>query len=446
LAEASPDWPAAVSATTELNLAGQVFVGDLEDLSGDLTAKLGLPIEVIDAFPENSRGTVGRTCLPSVASGVARYTQEARMGVWSPAFEHKFLDGNLFNFTAAAKAGEPDISFEGPLVRPTPPAAERGFPSRGGNRFRYAFEPGLFGNIIGVDIRMEVAFPPGTTGQTSGEVVLGANTVRFLLGFVNGGARLQLVVNDAIHAGVANFDPAQPLRLQARWHTHGQGQLWVNAALVSYTPRLAPGQSLSLETLAFGHDSATPLPGTPAFLIRRLGVKLLRKDDAQRALNRLFPVDDVQVDPVCRRRLAAAQDAVFSEIRGFMRHAVGKLTEAWSTGQPGGPFTPQGLAAHAAAVAAGRAFVEFMLGRPERGGDPAAVDARLGEFLAAVRATDAGAYDEAIARLAATSTPLDAECLTQLQPLVDRHGPALAPLRGLLERLWARMQAPQVTP
>src|SRR5262245_35600202 len=149
------------------------------------------------------------------------------MGVWSPAFEHKFLDGNLLNFTAA-KGSDPDISFEAPIVRPTPPPQDRGFPVRSGNRFRYSFEPGLFGNVIGADIRLEVAFPPGVTGQTLGRVVLGNDTVQFLLGFVNDGARIQLVVNGAFHAAVANFDPAAPLRLQGRWHTHGPAQIWVN--------------------------------------------------------------------------------------------------------------------------------------------------------------------------------------------------------------------------
>ena len=80
------------------------------------------------------------------------------MGVWSPAFQHQFLDGNLLNFNAApiAPGTSPDISFEGPLVRPTPPPEERGFPVRRGNRFRCEFEPATLArlakipNVIGV--------------------------------------------------------------------------------------------------------------------------------------------------------------------------------------------------------------------------------------------------------------------------------------------------------
>jgi hypothetical protein len=37
------------------------------------------------------------------------------MGVWSPAFQHQFLDGNLLNFKAAPGA-EPTISFESQLL------------------------------------------------------------------------------------------------------------------------------------------------------------------------------------------------------------------------------------------------------------------------------------------------------------------------------------------
>ena len=105
------------------------------------------------------------------------------MGVWSPAFEHTFLDGNLLNFEAA-RGAQLAISFEAPVVRPIPPPEERGFPVRRGNRFRYQFEPGLFPTVIGADIRLEIAFPPGTTGQTLGNVVLGNNVVGLFLGFV----------------------------------------------------------------------------------------------------------------------------------------------------------------------------------------------------------------------------------------------------------------------
>ena len=63
------------------------------------------------------------------------------MGVWSPAFQHQFLDGNLLNFSAApiAPGTFPDISFEAPHIGPVPPPDQLGFPVRRGNRSdRYA--------------------------------------------------------------------------------------------------------------------------------------------------------------------------------------------------------------------------------------------------------------------------------------------------------------------
>ena len=82
------------------------------------------------------------------------------MGVWSPAFQHQFLDGNLLNYSAAP-GSESFISFEAPVVRPTPPAEQRGFPVRRGSRFDYQFEPGLLGRVIGTDIKLDITWPPG---------------------------------------------------------------------------------------------------------------------------------------------------------------------------------------------------------------------------------------------------------------------------------------------
>ena len=368
------------------------------------------------------------------------------MGVWSPAFQHQFLDGNLLNFSAAP-GSDPGISFEAPVVRPTPPAEQRGFPVRRGNRFDYHFEPGLFGSVIGTDIKLDIAFPPGTgAAQTSGNVTLANGTIRFLLGFVNGTARIQLFVNNDVMSANAQFDPGEPLRIQARWHTHGQGQIWINGSLRSYDPALAPGQSFTIEQLAFGHhDISGTAPSAPAFLIRRIGVKLLRDDDALRCLDRLFPITEpIPLGEDCRRQVASVQSAVLDELRAIMQQSIPRLTSTWEDGMPGGPFTPESVAAHAAAIAAGRAFVQFML--HHTGGDPDLVTQRVDEFLVLIRATDPAAYDQAITRLRAISQPYDAQCLAQLQPLLQAYGAQLQPVVDLLEALWAKMQSPGGTP
>lgn len=337
------------------------------------------------------------------------------MGVWSPAFQHQFLDGNLLNFSAAP-GQEPIISFEAPNVRPTPPAEDRGFPVRRGNRFTYQFASDVFSRVIGVDIKVDVVVPPvGAASQLSGNVTLGNNAIRFLIGFTGGNARLQLFVNHDVVSANAQFDPAAgaALRIHARWHTHGQTQISVNCALRGYHPAIAAGQSFTIEQLAFGHHDTTGFaPAAPAFLLRRVVVKMLRDVDARRALDDLFPLTESSpIDAECRRRFADAQAAILGEIRTFMQQAIARLTSAWQAGMPGGPFTPDGVAAHAAAVATGRAFVEFMLQHP--GGDPDLIKLKMSEFLRRIRATDPAACDQAIARLQAMSPPSPWEDKTQ---------------------------------
>jgi hypothetical protein len=368
------------------------------------------------------------------------------MGVWSPAFQHQFLDGNLLNFSAAP-GSEPDISFEAPVVRPSPPPGQRGFPVRRGNRFDYRFVPGLFGSIIGADIKLDIAFPPGSgTAQTLGNVTLANGAIRLLLGFVSGSARIQLFVNGDVMNANARFDPDSPLRIQTRWHTHGQGQIWINGSLRSHDPALAPGMNFTIEQLAFGHhDTSTIAPSAPAFLIRRICVKLLRDIDALRCLDGLFPIaEPIPLGADCRRKLADVEHAVLGEIRAFMQQSIVRLTSTWRDGMSGGPFTPEAVAAHAAAIAAGRAFVQFMLRHP--GGDPDLIKQKLEEFLVLIRAADPVAYDQAIARLRAISQPYDAHCLAQLQPLVQVYGARLQPVVDLLEALWTTMQSPGGTP
>src|SRR5262249_59710532 len=100
---------------------------------------------------------------------------------------------------------------------------------------------------------------------------------------------------------------------------------------------------------------------------------VLGEKDGVRGLGGLFPMTEpVPLDEVCRRKLAGAEHAVLGEIRAFMQRSIGRLTSEWQDGMPGGPFTPEAVAAHAAAIAAGRAFVPFLV-HPRR--DPGPVQA-----------------------------------------------------------------------
>jgi hypothetical protein len=369
------------------------------------------------------------------------------MGVWSPAFQHQFLDGNLLNFNAApiAPGTSPNISFEGPHVRPTPPPEERGFPVRRGNRFAYEFEPDTFMRVIGVDIKLDITFPPGPpTHQLLGNVVLGNETVRLPIGFSNGNARLQLRVidNANVLAATAQYDPSAPLRIQARWHTHGQAHIWVNGSLRSYRPDLAPGNLLPIDRIAFGHhDTSGFNTAHPAFLIRRLSVKLLRDNDASRFIDGLVSVGEPpDISDQCRKKLGAVDAEAIQAMRLFMTQTVARFSRPWDASQAGGPFTAEGIAAHEAAVAAGKAFVAFLGGRP--GGDPALVKDRVLEFLALVEAADPAGYAQALTGLQQIIGRYDPACLASIETAGQPYAAALQPLAELLRSIGAKIESP----
>lgn len=366
------------------------------------------------------------------------------MGVWSPAFQHQFLDGNLRNFSAAPgpETGL-DISFEAPVVKPTPPPEERGFPVRRGNRFTYQFEPDTFARVIGADIKVDIVFPPGTaSSQLSGNVVLGSDTIRLLLAFNQGHARVQLVVSGQFLAAVADFDTAALLSIQARWHTHGQAQIWVNGSLRSYRPDRAPGQVLPIDRIAFGHhDTSGFATGAPAFLIRRLSVKLLRDNDAGRFIDGLVAVGEPpDISDQCRKKLEAVDAEAMQAIRQFMTQMLGRLSRPWDASQAGGPFTAEGIAAHEAAVATGKAFVAFLAGRP--GGDPDLVKDRVVQFLALLEAADPAGYAQALAGLQQMADRYDPACLAQIEPAAQAYAASLQPLADLLRKIAAKIQSP----
>lgn len=363
------------------------------------------------------------------------------MPVWSSAFQHQFLDGNLLNFNAAP-GPEPVILFEGPPIRPTPPPDQRGFPVRPGNRFDYEFAP-TFSDVIGVDIKLDITFPSGLpSGQLSGTVALANGAVRMPIAFVNGLARLQLFVGSDVMAVSVPVDPGVPLRIHARWHTHGQGQFLVNGTMRRYDPALAAGASFTIDRLAFGHHLDTAVSNAPAFVIRTICVKLLRRNDGARFLDTLFPIaDPVPLDDACKRKIEDVHRAISDEIRKFMSAAVRRLTRSWEEGQAGGPFTAEAIAAHSAALDTGRAFVEFMLRRPA--GDPEIVKQKLGEFLTVIKASDPAGYAQAVAKVQALMGQYDLNCLAQLQPLMQQHAASLQPVVALAQSLWARIQTPE---
>jgi len=356
--------------------------------------------------------------------------------VWSPAFQHQFLDGNPRNFNAfpGTHSVQPHVL----VVPPTPPRDQLGFAVRPGHRFDYTFEPAV-DSVIGADIKLDTAFPAlATAGQLLGQVALANGAIRLLLGFVSGSARLQLFVSNNVIGISVPFD-GEPLRVHARWHTHGQGQIWVNGTLRGYAPSLAAGASFTVAHLRFGHHLDQPVANAPAFLIRGICVKLLRREDAGRVFDSLFPLPS-PLDEACLRKMTAVDNAIMEEIRAFMRRAITRLTSRWQEGMPGGPFSREAVAAHEAAVAAGLAFMAFVVHRRDE--DAEQVKQKVDEFLTLIKATDPAGYAELVARLEAMTAQYDPSCLARLRPLAQQNGAALQPVKTLLEALLEVIRSP----
>jgi hypothetical protein len=359
--------------------------------------------------------------------------------VWSPAFQHQFLDANPANYNAWP--GRHSVNPPVLVVPPTPPRDQLGFPVRPGHRFEYVFDPPVT-EVIGADVKLDVAFPPGSAGgELLGHVVLANGAIRLLLAFVSGVARVQLFVNNDVTAVSVPLNDGAPLGVHARWHTHGQGQIVVNNTMRAYDPSLAPTASFTVGHLRFGHVADQVVPNAPAFLIRRIGVKLLRRSDPGRIFDTLFPIAEPSpLDAECRRKLAAVDAAILEEIRTFMRRAIAQLTSPWKEGQPGGPFAPEAVAAHNAALAAGLDFMAFVIHRRDQ--DAERVKEHVTSFLKIIEATDPAGYAQLVARLEALTGQYDPSCLARLQPLAQQHAAALQPIKVLLEALLGVIRSP----
>lgn len=354
------------------------------------------------------------------------------MHVWTPAFHHQFLDGNPANFSAPP--GALTAAPNGLVVQPTPPPEERGFVIAPGHSLGYALERTLLG-VIGIDIRLDVVVAGGPQDQLDVQVHLDGQAVRVIATFLDTLLRLQLRVGGTSMAASIPLESASGLfRLHLRWHTHGQAWMWVNEVLKAYEPALQPGLSLPLTTVFLGHHATFVTPDPPKMRARRFTVKVLRKDDATRFLDDLLPLPrPLPVDRECAKRVEGLAGAAMADARHLMAAAVAAWTRRWTTGQAGSPFSAESVAAHEAAVEAGRAFTAFMLGRDQADADRFLAAART--FLALLQGVDPAAYTALLARAEEASAHLDAPCVAALEPIRRLYESRLTPLAELARDL-----------
>jgi hypothetical protein len=194
--------------------------------------------------------------------------------------------------------------------------------------------------------------------------------------------------------------------------------------------------------IAFGHhDTSGFAPTAPAFMIKRIGVKLLRDNDGSRFIDGLVALgESPDISDPCRKKLEAVDREAKQALRLFMAQTVARFSHAWAEGQSGGPFTAESIAAHEAAVAAGKAFVAFLTGRP--GGDADTVRRLVLEFLALVQAADPAAYAQALAGLRQIIGRYDQSCLDAIEPAGQPFAAQLQPLTDLLRSIGEKVEWP----
>ena len=358
------------------------------------------------------------------------------MGTWQAAFLHEFPDGNPINFRAVP--GELTVIPDGLVPQPTPEPDKRGFAIRPGRHLSFAFANALT-PVIGFDIAMDLFVPP-TPGGLSARVDLG-DSFHFIAGFASGLLRLQLLVGVDATAVSVSVPLTGPISLRARWHTHGQAHFWVNGELVRYDPALSAETSFNVDRLTFGQPFGSSSSDSPAILARRVCVKVLRQDDANKALDQLLPIQiDNPLSDECERRIAGINSRALSVMRKFMSTSVTKLTTSWQRGQAHAPFSPESVAAHQAALDAGRSLAEFLL--HQRSADSEQFVQRLGDFLAILQTLDPAGYANVVSEFVQLSDLLEPECRAALQPAAQQHAAKLGPVAGMLQAMWAKIQSP----
>jgi hypothetical protein len=368
------------------------------------------------------------------------------MAVWKSVFLHEFLDGNPGNLHAVP--GQLSVLPGGPVIGPTP--APPGFAISPGRSLGYQFAR-PFDNVVGVDLSVDILFPlqPGVqdfplVALAGGRVTLSMGHLEFIdPGYTpeTGRCRIALTVDGQ----VMEFDQLvvrhrQTTRFRVRWHTHGQGQIWHDGVLRAYEPGFAVGHSFPIDGILVGGPQGAPAAPSPHFLARRVYLKLVRRDDALGELVKHVPID---VSALPRTDCAIAARGLFNELladmRKFMGESVLKLTASWREGQAHGPFSPEAVAAHDAAVGAAKAFAAFLDGRKQA--DAESFLKQATKFLNIIAATDRSRYNLLISELEERAERFDPACRAAMEPLRAANTATIKPFVRLLDATWERTKA-----
>lgn len=357
------------------------------------------------------------------------------MAVWNSVFLHEFLDGNPANLRALP--GDLTVLPNGPVIEPTPDPQDRGFLISPGHLLGYHLQRALE-NVIGVDLSVDLVLSAEAALEDITVVSLGGGKVKLSMFNVPFPfAHVSFTVDGESMDFNLRFVPSRTLRLRVRWHTHGQVQVWQERVLRAYQSGFATGRAVGIDRLAVGGPGGLGGTGAQGILVRRVYVKVLRRDDSRNELREQVAIDTGTLrETPCALAAGALQAEMLAQIREFMTEVIVKTTTSWREGQPHAPFSPDAIAAHQAAVAAAEAFVAFLATREETAADTFLH--QIGKLLDILAAVDPTRYAALLERLAAHAETFDPNCQGELRHLYNANAQTLDPLAHLLHKTWVR--------
>jgi hypothetical protein len=306
-----------------------------------------------------------------------------------------------------------------------------------GNRLlRYRFAEPL-DDVIGIDVSVDILYPEPNpfTPAVVPMVSLNPGALSLSLGRIPPpapdvlAARIVLAVGgEGIEFGGATlppFDALQTTRFQARWHTHGQARLWHDGTLRAYGPGIAAGRTLTISELVVGIPAELPR-FAPRYRVRRVLLKVLRRDDASDRLGGQISLDaGCQPPAECTEQVSAVIGDMHARMRTFLAGIFSTLDTS-----------PQVTVLESVGAGAAKALSAFIESGQQDSAD--AFVERVGEFVGILAATDRVGYTEFLADVTRLGERVDPVCRRALEPILNANATTLQPLVTLLDAAWQR--------
>ena len=351
--------------------------------------------------------------------------------MWRSVLLHEFRDRNIRSVQALPGS----VIAASPALAP----ADGMVSVRPGRGFQYRLADPLT-EVVGVSCRVRFRFPFQGTTNAARLVALQPSFELFVHGTTHGVIRVRARVGQAVVELADPFitDPAF-MDLRFDWHTTGQAFLRVDNELVGYQNQYMPGGRFQVTDVAFGLLDVDPAIPTPRYDLAKVFIRALARIDTTAALSRDLPIVDVApTDQFARCRQIILKNAMarLDDLRAFMGLVHQTLSQPWSAGDQGDPFTEPAIKAHALALTCGSEMHRMM--RAQTFTDAAVFLSSFSDLLRILRDARPDQFGQLTDRLVA---PLDLpnECL-QLIQTARKSAPALEPLLELLDAVGASIQ------